>query len=311
MTFEEAVKQAVQHAKTQGEQTEQYILSIQFFNAINDFGGYEDMPAYETILKYALSKGLVKKLIDADDNDMKTNQLVAQASRNGGFRDDLVTDVFNTLLNAVFGNRNRKVGSQPKDTPQPQPKKVPQPNTINGHKYVDLGLSVKWATCNIGASSPSDYGDYFARGEDETKAEYTEDNSTTYGRVNYTFRDAAKKKWGGTWRMPTEAEFEELEDKCTWKWTTQGGHNGYKVTSKKNGNSIFLPAAGTRYGSSLYDAGPYGNYWSSTHYAGSGGSAYGLDFDSSDHDVISSGRYNGGVSASGLRIKASKAVCNA
>ena len=102
MTFEEAVKQAVQHAKALDEQIEQYIQTTRFVNAINDFGGFEDMPAYETILKYALSKGLIKKLIVAGDNDMKTNQLVAQASHNGGFRDDLVTDVFNTLLNAVL-----------------------------------------------------------------------------------------------------------------------------------------------------------------------------------------------------------------
>ena len=285
MTFEEAVKQAVQHAKTQGEQTEQYVQSMQFFNAINDFGGYEDMPAYETILKYALSKGLVKKLIVAGDNDMKTNQLVAQASRNGGFHDDLVTDVFNTLLNAVFGNKNRNVGSQQKDTPQPQPKNVPQPNTINGHKYVDLGLSVKWATCNIGASKPEDYGDYFAWGEDETKSTYTEDNSATYGRTNYTFRDAAKAKWGSTWRMPTADEFHELLDNCTLIWTTLGSHNGCKVTSKKNGNFIFLPAAGYRYGFSLYYAGTDGYYWSSPPYASFGGLTCGLEFISSGYYV--------------------------
>ena len=293
MTFEEAVKQAVQHAKAPDEQTEQYIQSTQFFNAINDFGGYEDMPAYETILKYALSKGLVKKLIDAGDNDMKTNQLVAQASRNGGFRDDLVTDVFNTLLNAVFGNKNRKVGSQPKDTPQPKPKKVPQPNTINGHEYVDLGLSVKWATCNIGASKPEDYGDYFAWGEDETKSTYTEDNSATYGQTNYTFRDAAKKKWGGTWRMHTEDEFQELIDNCEWTWTTQGGHNGFKVTSKKNGNSIFLPAAGARYGSSLDKVGTCGGYWSSTHYASISNYAYCLYFFGNRLGVGNSNRCSG------------------
>ena len=293
MTFEEAVKQAVQHAKTQGEQIEQYIQTKQFVNAIDDFGGYVDMPACETILKFIISKGLVKKLIAAGDNDMKTNQLVAQASRNGGFRDDLVTDVFNTLLNAVFGNRNRKVGSQPKDTPKPQPKKEPQPNTINGHDYVDLGLSVKWATCNIGASSPSDYGDYFAWGEDETKSTYTEDNSATYGRTNYTFRDAAKKKWGGTWRMPTEDECEELIDDCIWTWTTQGGHDGYKVTSKKNGKSIFLPTAGIRFRSSL-GAGAFGGYWSSTHYASISNYAYCLYFFGNRLCVGNFLRYSGG-----------------
>ena len=224
MTFEEAVKQAVQHAKAPDEQIEQYIQTKQFVNAIKDFGGFKDMPAYETILNFTISKGLVKKLIVAGGSELKTNQLVAQASRNGGFRDDLVTDVFNTLLNAVL-------------------KKAPQLNTINGHEYVDLGLSVKWATCNIGASKPEDCGDYFAWGEDETKPKYYPSNNTTENSY-FKFRDAARKKWSGTWRMPTANEFQELIDNCEWTWTTQGVLDGYKVTSKKNGNSIFLPAAG-------------------------------------------------------------------
>lgn len=139
---------------------------------------------------------------------------------------------------------------------------------INGHEYVDLGLSVKWATCNVGASSPEDYGDYYAWGETKTKSKYSEFNSVTYGKkisdikgnVRY---DAARANWGGTWRLPTKTEFEELKNKCTWQWTTQNGKNGYKITGP-NGNHIFLPAAGGRDGSSLYYAGCYGYYWSST-----------------------------------------------
>ena len=115
-------------------------------------------------------------------------------------------------------------------------------NTINGHEYVDLGLSVKWATCDIGASWPLAFGDRFAWGETETK-KYTEDNSATYSKDNDTFRDAAKEKWGGTWRMPTKAEFQELIDNCTWKWRS----DGYIVTSNKNGNSIILPIEGMYY----------------------------------------------------------------
>ena len=157
------------------------------------------------------------------------------------------------------------------------PKLLPwlSPDTINGHAYVDLRLSVKWATCNVGADTPSDYGDYFAWGETANKEEYTEDNSKTYGEDSYNHDiggdsspDAARASWGGTWRLPTEAEFQELIDNCTWTWTTQGGHNGYKVTSEKNGNSIFLPAAGYRYGSSLSYAGECGNYWCSSPYRG-------------------------------------------
>lgn len=143
-------------------------------------------------------------------------------------------------------------------------------DTINGHEYVDLGLpsGLKWATCNVGASSPSDYGDYYAWGDTATKSEYTEENCKTWkksigdisGNPDY---DAARANWGGSWRLPSKKECEELESKCTWTWTTQGGHNGYKVTGP-NGNSIFVPAAGFRYGSSLDAAGDRGYYWSST-----------------------------------------------
>ena len=145
-------------------------------------------------------------------------------------------------------------------------------NTINGHEWVDLGLSVKWATCNVGATSPSDYGDYFAWGEIRTKSSYTEYNSKTYkkhmgdiaGNSKY---DAARANWGSTWRMPTKKEFQELKDQCIWTWTSQGGHSGYRVTSKTNGNSIFLPAAGWRSGKSLYYVGSNGLYWSAGPYS--------------------------------------------
>ena len=166
---------------------------------------------------------------------------------------------------------------------------------INGHEYVDLGLSVKWATCNVGSNKPEDYGSYFAWGETTTKAEYTDENSLTYGlsiselqsqgiidgNGNLTpSYDAARFNWGGTWRLPTKAELEELENKCTWEWTTQNGVKGYKVTGP-NGNSIFLPAAGYRSRSSLYYAGEGGYYWGSTPYVGYGSIAYYLYFDSS------------------------------
>jgi hypothetical protein len=136
-----------------------------------------------------------------------------------------------------------------------------------GYGYVDLGLSVKWATCNVGASVPGDYGNYYAWGETWTKPEYL--NCTSYGKSwgdigGDSSRDAATANWGGSWRMPTEAEFQELINNCDWTWTTQNGKNGYKVTSKKNGQSIFLPAAGYRDGASLYSDGERGFYWSST-----------------------------------------------
>ena len=182
----------------------------------------------------------------------------------------------------------------------PKPQKKPGSGSANKHEWVDLGLSVKWATCNVGASSPSDYGDYYAWGETTTKSSYTEDNSKTYGNNSYNRNiggnastDAARANWGGTWRLPTEAEFLELLDDCTWTWITQGGHNGYEVTSKKNGNSIFLPAAGWRYGSSLYDAGEYGYYWSSSPDGSDSDSARSLGFDSSCHYTVRGNRYYG------------------
>ena len=156
----------------------------------------------------------------------------------------------------------------------------------NSHEYVDLGLSVKWATMNVGANSPEDYGDYFAWGETSTKSTYewstykycngsyntlTKYNtSSDYGTVDNKTTlelsdDAAQANWGGAWRMPTDAEMTELLEQCTWTWTTQNGVNGYKVTSKSNGNSIFLPAAGYCLGSSLGSAGSNGSsYWSSS-----------------------------------------------
>lgn len=149
---------------------------------------------------------------------------------------------------------------------------------------VDLGLSVKWATCNVGANSPEEYGDYFAWGEISPNESYFKDNCLTYG-VSMTDisgnpqYDAATANWGGAWRMPTKAEIMELYDNCTWEWTILNGINGRKVTGP-NGNSIFLPAAGYRGGASSYDVGSYGYYWSSTPHEEGDFSAYGLGFGS-------------------------------
>ena len=172
--------------------------------------------------------------------------------------------------------------------------------TLNGHEWVDLGLSVLWATCNVGASNPSDYGGYYAWGETTTKSSYTEDNSRTYevsmgdisGNPQY---DAATANWGSGWRMPTEAELEELEDKCDWEWTRQGGSNGYKVTGP-NGNSIFLPAAGRRDGTSLYNAGVNGGYCGSSPLVSESDTLLEciLFFYSGYHSVVWDYRYYGG-----------------
>ena len=174
-------------------------------------------------------------------------------------------------------------------------------NVENGHEYVDLGLSVKWATCNVGADKPEDYGDYYAWGEVEPKENYT--------WVNYRFRtggydeadvrfskytsmlytsmldadnryyvadnktlldledDVAHAKWGGNWRLPTDQEMNELIDSCTLAWTTVNGVNGCLITSNRPGftdRSIFLPAAG-RYGYEAHrNAGTWGCYWTNS-----------------------------------------------
>ena len=151
--------------------------------------------------------------------------------------------------------------------------------THNGHEYVDLGLSVKWATCNVGATSPEEHGDYFAWGETQPKIKYSKDNY----EYNYNPKtlplivDAAYVNWGGTWRMPTKLEMEELYDNCIWEWIVQNGVVGYKITSKKNGNSIFLPAVG-RYSNTLIKNATEGFYW--TIKSPSNIEAYGLNFNS-------------------------------
>lgn len=135
-----------------------------------------------------------------------------------------------------------------------------------GYEYIDLGLSVKWATCNVGASSPEEYGEYFAWGETSAKETYIEKNSITYGKPMSDISgnaqyDAARANWGGDWRMPTYNELKELMTSCTMKWTKQKGVNGYKVEGP-NGNSIFLPATAYHYSSQSGWGG--GFYWSST-----------------------------------------------
>ncbi|MBR6600333.1 MAG: hypothetical protein IKK87_00565 [Bacteroidaceae bacterium] len=171
-------------------------------------------------------------------------------------------------------------------------------NDANHVHAVDLGLSVKWACCNVGASVPEGYGGYYAWGETEEKSSYTEDTykycndrdgngwcsedeyQNIGSNISGTSYDVAHVKWGGGWRMPTEDEIQELINKCSWKWTTVNGIRGYKVTGP-NGSSIFLPAAGDRYGTGVSYRGSYGSYWSGTLSEGYSNNAYCLHFFSS------------------------------
>lgn len=165
------------------------------------------------------------------------------------------------------------------------------------HEYVDLGLSVKWATCNVGADYPQDFGDLYAWGEIESTQERSIENykfckgdnhsftkyctNKKYGYGRFTDKkttldpedDVAHVKWGSDWRMPTNKEFQELRDNCTWEWDSIDGVRGIRFTSNVSGytdRSIFLPAAGgdgilingadSKSGNTHY----FGNYWSST-----------------------------------------------
>lgn len=142
-------------------------------------------------------------------------------------------------------------------------------DTTCAHDWVDLGLSVRWATCNIGAAHPEDFGDYFAWGETTPKPSYTTSNCKNRGThigdiKGNPLYDAARANWGAAWRLPTKEECEELRDLCDWEWTSEGGHNGCRVTSKINGNSIFLPASGWRFGTLTFSMGQSSYYWGST-----------------------------------------------
>ena len=172
-----------------------------------------------------------------------------------------------------------------------------------------MGLSVKWASCNVGATKPEEYGCYYAWGEIEKKSNYSWSTYKWYNdgkkiltkyctvsrfgavdnnRILDPEDDIAHVEWGGNWRLPTRDEIKKLRKKCIWQWVTVNGVNGYKVTGP-NGNSIFLPAAGYREGRDLFLRGSYGGYWSSSLdsgyncialYFGFGGGYY--DWDSND-----------------------------
>lgn len=174
---------------------------------------------------------------------------------------------------------------------------------------VDMGLSVKWATCNLGASKPEEYGGYYqwagTRDVSDTSIDLDWDNcpyhtgsSSDSGWTKYNTKssygivdnkttleasdDAATVNLGGKWRMPTDAEWTELRNSCSWTWTTLNGVEGYIVTSIKNGNGIFLPAAGYRYSDYLSGVGYYGGYWSSSLHPDYPSYAYRKDFGSYD-----------------------------
>ena len=191
---------------------------------------------------------------------------------------------------------------------------------------VDLGLSVKWASCNLGASKPTEYGGYYQWAGTKDVSDtgiylywyncpYHTDSSSSSGWSKYNTKsssgtvdnrtvleamdDAATVALGGNWRIPTIEEWRELcnTDNCSWTWTTIDGVSGYKVQSKKSGytdNWIFLPAAGYRNRDYLRNVGSYGYYWSSSLNKGCAGYANDMNFNSSYVSRTGDYRYNGG-----------------
>ena len=186
------------------------------------------------------------------------------------------------------------------------------------HEYVDLGLpsGTLWATCNVGADNPEDYGDYFAWGETQPKSVYNWStyqycmgsnntltkycNKSIYGYNGFTDNlttllpedDAAAANWGGNWRMPTKEEFQELYNNTTVTWTQQNGVNGRLFTAS-NGNSLFLPAAGDRWDDELHNAGYVGLYWSSSLYSDYPIFAWRFGFNSDNYYMGNRNRYGG------------------
>lgn len=186
----------------------------------------------------------------------------------------------------------RQSTQKPSETEQSQETPQQKDNKLLYPPAIDLGLSVKWGGCNLGAESSNDFGYYYAWAEIEPKAEYSAENYKWYKNVNGDLvltkknfgpeDDVAAAKLGNGWRMPTLEEFKELIEKCEWKWIKRDGVPGYKVISKTNGNSIFLPCAGFFYDDSNLGGTGGGYYWSFTPEGESNNADY-LYF--CDHDI--------------------------
>ncbi len=170
---------------------------------------------------------------------------------------------------------------------------------------VDMGLSVNWASCNLGADVPEACGDYYAWGETAAKNDFSGDSYYwSSNPAKYTERfilnrqldaedDVVQKQLGGGWRMPTFVEANELVQQCDWEWTSRGGVKGYKVTSRTTGGSIFLPAAGYKDGSDVLFAGSAGRYWTATRHPYHANCAMELFFSSDFHYAYFYRRYRG------------------
>lgn len=207
---------------------------------------------------------------------MKTSFFIESACRSG-----IIATFIAMFFACSSGSSNRSAETADMQvTVEDQQQMINTAPVINGHEYVDLGLSVKWATMNIGAVTAWDYGEFFAWGEIRPKEIYSPKNSVTYTRnINTIARkpqyDAALANWGDPWRMPSKQEYSELLENCTIEKSTLGDASGYLLTSKINGNTIFFPAAGAMFGRRLTDGTKNsGFYWSSSTDSDGGAGAF-------------------------------------
>ncbi len=209
---------------------------------------------------------------------------------------------------ALFTACNTNIPEIPSDTFPTE-----QENNIK-RETVDMGLSVKWATCNVGASKSEEYGDYFAWGETKPKSIYNwstykwcDDNGNILTRYNTNSNygsvdkkntlepsdDAATVNWGGSWRTPTEDEWLELINHCTRQWTRQNNVYGYRITSKITGKTIFLPAAGCRLNDYFHKIDDACFYWSSSLLTNNPTNSWNMIFSISDEDWTFYSRFCG------------------
>ena len=237
---------------------------------------------------------------------------------------------FGQLLDSVVKLiGERREGGETTEGKQDEPKQRAEPpqtptqsskltNSFNGHEYVDLGLpsGTLWATCNVGANKPEDYGDYFAWGETKKKdvyddiykhakgaigklTKYCDESDDGYNGFADTLTelqsidDPATANWGNGWYTPKKEQWDELRANTSSEWTTRNGVEGRLFTSKKNGQSLFLPAAGYRWCGELYYAGGNGDYWTSSLLTGGPYHAWGFYFGSGYTSMSSNGRYYG------------------
>ena len=245
------------------------VIKEQFIMTANSHGGSNEKK--EKVLKEIEEMPVqfwfyITDMISTDVFKQVYNVQITPEESEESIMDEMVRNYAEQWLDDEFFHDKLKVGFL-----RLQNEKNGEELDNNGHDYIDLGLSVKWATCNVGATKPEDNGSYFAWGETSPK-----DSST---------RDAARANWGGTWRMPTDAEMEELIENCEWEWTTLGGKIGHKVTSKKNGNSIFLPPTGIRCCGEDIGAGS-DEYWSSSSCRESYDEAWSMFLESEEADDV-------------------------